>query len=46
MPLFGFNPKPALMTKLQEYSLSYPDGKASDFDSNTKKNCTAEEGDG
>lgn len=33
MPLFGFSPKPAIMMKHQEYSLSYPDGNASDFDS-------------
>ena len=33
MPLFGFSPKPAIMMKHQEYSLSYPDGNAYDFDS-------------
>lgn len=38
MPLFGFGPKTAIMMKHQEYSLSYPDGNAYDFDSiNTKK---------
>lgn len=33
MPLFGFSPNPTIMMKRQEYSLSYPDGNASDFDS-------------
>ena len=33
LPLFGFSPKAAIMMKHQEYSLSYPDGNASDFDS-------------
>lgn len=31
MPLFGFSPNPTIMMKHQEYSLSYPDGNASDF---------------